>query len=596
MTGSELDSNEIEVPRWYLAYFFLATFDVLTVVAGLWLIALISGIFVDSVEINKEWSSRAGNVSELRQLAGDVNAPGNDVFDTQDVDREKQRLHTALVKYFRKKAEILEDVKLNVEEVNARLLIENLSGIQIAMDRMIREANRIFGLFRVNKTSLAGERMATMDRQFATVLRAFSILETNIRKIQAANFDKQLAEAKSVRQREIIMAGFVVLMVLGATLYGHKIYRDARTHAKERQKLIDDARRNELMSNSILETASVVIISIDAAGAISLFNKSAELLFGYHREEVIGQNVSILMPEPFSSEHDSYLQRYNLSGEARIIGVGREVQARCKDGTSIPVNLTVSDTGIKGDFRFTGILRDLRQIKEAQETAEDLIRQETASMRSTELNEQFLRRVGSDLHDGPAQLVALASLRLDAIKKFVMTESQVSTSGIEDLEIVQQALSDALSEIRHISAGLVLPELEGLTLSEILTKAALDHQQRTRVHTSLNLGELPKHVGKSIQICLYRLVQEGLNNSEHHASEADCSVSARCIANTIEVVISDKGSGFEPESITTSSSGLGLLGLRERIESIGGQFEIRSVVNEGTRLIARFTIAELEES
>jgi len=594
MNDSNLGPNEAKVPRWYLAYFFLATFDILTVASGLWLISLISGIFVDSVEINKEWSSRAGNVSELRALAGDVNAPGNDVFDSQDVDRDHRRLHAALDRYHVKKDEILKDIQLNVQGANARLLTDNLLNIQFAIVQMTNEAEQIFGLFKENKPSLAGARMATMDRQYATVNQTFATLETSIREIQAVNFDAQLAEAKTVRERKIILSGFVVLMILGATLYGHKIYRNARKEAIERQKLIDEAHKNELISKNILETAAEAIISIDAAGVISLFNKSADLLLGYNREEVIGQNVRILMPDPFSNEHDNYLRHYSETGEEKIIGVEREVPARHKDGTIIPVNLAVSDTGVEGDFRFTGILRDLRPINKAKEAAEDLIRQESASRRSTELNEQFLRRVGSDLHDGPAQLIALASLRLDAIRQLVSAIiPKIPASKSEDLDIVQNALDDALAEIRDISSGLVLPELEGLTLAETVTKAALIHEQRTHTNPGLNLGALPTHIGQSTQICLYRLVQEGLNNAERHAPGATCSISAHCTGNTIEVEVSDTGSGFETETVATSSSGLGLPGLRERIESIGGQFEIRSVIGQGTRLIARFPIVDM---
>jgi len=214
--------------------------------------------------------------------------------------------------------------------------------------------------------------------------------------------------------------------------------------------------------------------------------------------------------------------------------------------------------------------------------------------RSTELNERFLRRVGSDLHDGPAQLLGLALLRLDAIRQLVMAAPQIPSSKSEDLEIVQSALNDSLTEIRNISAGLVLPELDGLTLTEILSKAASNHEHRTRTSISLNLGTLPTYIGKSTQICLYRLVQEGLNNAEHHAPGASCSISTLHADDIIEVEVSDTGSGFDPSTIATSSSGLGLPGLRERIESVGGQFEIRSTDGQGTRLIARFSVADLE--
>jgi hypothetical protein len=221
-------------------------------------------------------------------------------------------------------------------------------------------------------------------------------------------------------------------------------------------------------------------------------------------------------------------------------------------------------------------------------------RLKNASKRSTELNERFLRRVGSDLHDGPAQLLGLALLRLDAIRQLVFAAPQIPSSKSEDLDIVTNALKDALTDIRNISAGLVLPELDGLTPTETLTKAASNHEYRTHTRPSLVLDELPTHIGKSILICLYRLVQEGLNNAEHHAPGAACTITARYTDDIIEVEVSDTGSGFDPSIIATSSSGLGLPGLRERIESVGGQFEIRSSNGQGTRLIARFSIVDME--
>lgn len=221
-------------------------------------------------------------------------------------------------------------------------------------------------------------------------------------------------------------------------------------------------------------------------------------------------------------------------------------------------------------------------------------RLKNASRKTTELNEQFLRQIGADLHDGPAQLLALALLRLDALKSFISAGTQIPKGGKDDLKIVQSALDDALIDIRNISAGLVLPELDGLSLTEILTKAVRTHEHRTGTSIDLKFDNLPVHVGKSTQICLYRMVQEGLNNSYHHALKAQSSVSARHTDGVIEVEVADEGSGFDLSTIATSSTGLGLPGLRERIESIGGEFEIRSATGQGTQLFARLTVADLE--
>jgi len=92
---------------------------------------------------------------------------------------------------------------------------------------------------------------------------------------------------------------------------------------------------------------------------IEAFNPAAERLFGYSQREVVGQNVTLLMPQPYRDEHDGYLARYRQTGEARIIGIGREVQRRRRDGTVFPLHLSVGEMSVDGETRYTGILHDL---------------------------------------------------------------------------------------------------------------------------------------------------------------------------------------------------------------------------------------------
>lgn len=111
----------------------------------------------------------------------------------------------------------------------------------------------------------------------------------------------------------------------------------------------------------VVDHAVDAIISINPEGAISGFNYAAEKLFGYVFEEVQGQNIKMLMPDPFAREHDGYLQRYMSTGEKRIIGIGRQVEGRKKDGTVFPIDLAVSEAVVGEERVFTGIVRDLTE-------------------------------------------------------------------------------------------------------------------------------------------------------------------------------------------------------------------------------------------
>ncbi|MBF0422605.1 MAG: PAS domain S-box protein [Magnetococcales bacterium] len=114
----------------------------------------------------------------------------------------------------------------------------------------------------------------------------------------------------------------------------------------------------------ILNTAVNPIITIDASGIIRSVNAAAERLFGYPREEAVGQNVNILMPEPYHSGHDSYLQRYLQTGEPRVIGKGREVEGRRKDGSTFPLHLSVGEMSISNRRMFVGIVTDISELKQ----------------------------------------------------------------------------------------------------------------------------------------------------------------------------------------------------------------------------------------
>jgi two-component system sensor kinase FixL len=131
-------------------------------------------------------------------------------------------------------------------------------------------------------------------------------------------------------------------------------------HDLTRRVDIEDAlRKSEERLRSIVESAMDGIVVIDDRGMIQAFNPSAERLFGYRIGEVLGRNVNLLMPSPDREHHDGYIERYLATGERKIIGIGREVTCRRKDGTTFPVHLSVGEMITEGRRSFTGILHDL---------------------------------------------------------------------------------------------------------------------------------------------------------------------------------------------------------------------------------------------
>lgn len=216
----------------------------------------------------------------------------------------------------------------------------------------------------------------------------------------------------------------------------------------------------------------------------------------------------------------------------------------------------------------------------------DLRRQiDDSQHRLVEIHDRVLRRVGVELHDGPAQLISLALLRLEGLLPAEATPGEGASSS--DFELIRAALLDALAEIRSMSAGLTLPDVSALSPANVLRLAVRNHERRTATAVACEVAGLPEDLPAPIKSCLYRFTQEALNNAYRHGGGQGQKVRARHRGDTIEVEVADTGPGFEP-SRAIADGHLGLLGMRERIASAGGTLEIESRKGAGTRLTARF--------
>ena len=211
----------------------------------------------------------------------------------------------------------------------------------------------------------------------------------------------------------------------------------------------------------------------------------------------------------------------------------------------------------------------------------------SASGRAVELNERFLRKVGADLHDGPAQSIGYALLKLNQIKSKPIAKEL----GHEFPGIIE-SLDDSLNEIRGISSGLVLPELEQMTLEEAIHKVVDRHISNTETEVSEVYTNLPNEVALPIKICAYRLVQEGLNNAYRHGRADKCRFLAQVNGSTLTLILKDNGSGFRKSTLNTDGGHLGLAGLQDRIESLGGTIAIKSELGVGTSIKVSIELPE----
>ena len=218
-----------------------------------------------------------------------------------------------------------------------------------------------------------------------------------------------------------------------------------------------------------------------------------------------------------------------------------------------------------------------------------------ASARTTAINEGVLRRIGAELHDGPAQDLSLALLRLDLVAAHCSTcpaQGTPDTRTAEHMPIIQSALQRALQEIRAISIGLSVPHLDTLTLSETVTRVVRVHERRTGTAVAVHLHNLPDHAPLPVKITLYRVIQEFLTNAYRHAGGVGQDVTVTAEGGFLMIAVADAGPGFSGNSTPEAENHLGLVGMRERVTSLGGQFSLESIPDQGTTVRASLALAE----
>lgn len=209
------------------------------------------------------------------------------------------------------------------------------------------------------------------------------------------------------------------------------------------------------------------------------------------------------------------------------------------------------------------------------------IRAQGAAGRVAAMNDSTLKQVGADLHDGPAQLLGFAALRLDALR-----DRNRDVRAQEDLDQVERAVRDAMGEIRSIARGLSLPEIEQRSLADLLQALAHSHSERTGTEVSfLVQGGDGADLSAAVKTCAYRVAQEGLTNAWRHGGGLGQEVELTIEDDLLTLVVRDRGPGFSSaDQSDASDGGMGLDGLKDRVESLGGRIETANRPGGGAEL------------
>lgn len=335
----------------------------------------------------------------------------------------------------------------------------------------------------------------------------------------------------------------------------------------ERKRAEVALREREERLRTILNTAADAIVTIDQRGIINSVNPATEQMFGFSQRELVGQNVKLLMPPPYCDEHDGYIARYLATGEARIIGIGREMVGRHKDGSTFPIDLAVN--GVDNLGLFTGVIRDIRQRK--------LLEREIIEISTLEQ-----QRIGQDIHDGLGQqLTGISMLAKSLARRLAAVSPAESDAATQLNEHVQQAVEDA----HRLSSGLAPVEIDPQSLGVRLRQLCANVQAATGLACRVEVEEGLKLPDASVATHLYRIAQESLQNAVKHAHAKQTVVRLETVPDSLTLTIRDDGVGM---SLRANREGrLGLHIMRYRADIIGATFDVSKPAGGGTQVRCR---------
>lgn len=331
-------------------------------------------------------------------------------------------------------------------------------------------------------------------------------------------------------------------------------------HARElntQQKLAQAAVRDrEERLRAILETAVEGIITIDERGIIESVNAAAERIFAYTASEIIGKNVSMLMPSPHRESHDSYLGNYLQTGHAKIIGIGREVAGRRKDGSIFPMDLSVSEVKLATRRMFTGFIRDITERKQLEKEI-------------LEVSDREQRRIGQDLHDGLSQHLAGIELMSQVLAQKLAPKSKAHARQVNQ---IASHVRDAISHTRSLAQGLSPVTIESEGIMSALYQLASDTEKIFHIQCRCDFDAPAVMHDHAAATHLFRIAQEAVSNAIKHGKARRVTISLRNTRGRIILQVSDDGDGFPKRA--SKAKGMGLRIMHSRAGMIGGTIAI----------------------
>lgn len=346
-------------------------------------------------------------------------------------------------------------------------------------------------------------------------------------------------------------------------------------------KEITQRKLEEDKFKGLLEAAPDATVISNKNGEIILVNEQVEVLFGYHRGELTGKQIEILVPAAKRGRHVEYRKKYMQDPQTRPMGSYKDLFAVKKDGTEFPVEISLSPLQIQPEPLFLASIRDsserIKLTQTLKKKNEDL-RQLSAYMEK--VREEERKTISREIHDELGSLLTALKMDISWIGKKYPAGNENINHKMKD---ANELINRIIKTVRKISSELRPNLLDDLGLVEALQWFGDDYKNRTGINVEFSSNISTLEIQDDVATAFFRIYQEALNNTAKHSGATSVKTTLSYKNNLLSLAITDNGSGFDMRK-TSSKRTLGLLGIQERTALVNGTCNIKSTLGKGTSI------------